>query len=117
MADNTPIRKNSGYLYKNTEKKNERQPDYRGKLTDQNGKEWWVSGWNKSNEKSGPFISIAITDPDEQHKISAMKSNNNTSTQYKENISNLSNKESEIPNEHKLKSLDSDFGDLFEGLT
>lgn len=49
----------SGYLYPN-QKQNERQPDWRGKLTI-NGKEWLVSGWTRS-DKDG-MISLSVTDP------------------------------------------------------
>lgn len=51
---------NSGYLFPNNNKKSEKQPDFRGKITI-NGKEMLISGWKKGNEG---MITVAITDPD-----------------------------------------------------
>ena len=53
---------NSGYLFPNKNKSNEKQPDYRGKLT-KDGKEWLVSGWKKMKD-GDEMISISLTDPD-----------------------------------------------------
>lgn len=55
-------RVNSGYLFRNKDKRTDKQPDYRGKLTDAEGKEWLLSGWirNKDGEE---MISISQTDP------------------------------------------------------
>lgn len=58
MAEQQPNLQNKGYLYPN-EKKQERQPDFRGKLN-LDGKEWLISGWNKGGEG---MISLSLTDP------------------------------------------------------
>jgi len=62
--DNT----NSGALFKNENKTNERQPNLRGSLN-VDGTEYWVSGWTKTI-KNGPkagnkMISLAVTPKDE----------------------------------------------------
>ena len=61
MEQQNPKRDNSGYLFKNANKRSEKQPDFRGKLTFQ-GKEWLVSGWNR-NKDGEEMISISLTDP------------------------------------------------------
>lgn len=52
---------NSGYLFPNENKANEKQPDYRGKLT-KDGKEWLVSGWKRMKDGK-EMISFSLTDP------------------------------------------------------
>lgn len=60
MSDQNRSRTNQGYLYPNN-KSNDRQPDYRGKLSVE-GKDFLVSGWIR--EKDGEkMISLALTDP------------------------------------------------------
>lgn len=60
MSDQNRSRTNQGYLYPNN-KSNDRQPDYRGKLSVE-GKEFLASGWIR--EKDGEkMISLALTDP------------------------------------------------------
>jgi len=55
--DNT----NSGVLFKNDKKGNEKAPDYKGKVN-VNGKELEIAGWVREG-KSGKFISIKISEP------------------------------------------------------
>lgn len=52
--------KNTGYLYPN-EKKNERQPDFRGKVTIE-GKEYLLSAWKREKDNA-EILSISVTDP------------------------------------------------------
>lgn len=60
MSDQNRSRTNQGYLFPNN-KTNDRQPDYRGKLSVE-GKEFLVSGWLR--EKDGEkMISLSLTDP------------------------------------------------------
>jgi hypothetical protein len=54
--DNT----NSGVLFKNDKKGNEKAPDYKGKVNIE-GKEKDIAGWIREG-KSGKFISIKISD-------------------------------------------------------
>jgi hypothetical protein len=51
-------RENSGILFTNDRKENERHPDYKGNINI-DGKEFWLSGWKKTGAR-GPFISLAI---------------------------------------------------------
>lgn len=55
--DNT----NSGVLFKNDKKSNEKAPDYKGKVNVE-GKEKDIAGWIREG-KSGKFISIKISEP------------------------------------------------------
>lgn len=54
--DNT----NSGVLFKNDKKGNEKAPDYKGKVNVE-GKEKDIAGWIREG-KSGKFISIKISE-------------------------------------------------------
>ena len=60
--DNT----NSGVLFNNDRKEQEKQPDYNGSLNVE-GKEYWISGWKK-NGKKVTFISLAVTPKDDKFK-------------------------------------------------
>jgi len=60
---------NSGALFKNRNKTQKNQPDYRGSATI-NGQEFWVSAWvkeagPKSNNPGSKFFSMAYTPKDE----------------------------------------------------
>ena len=49
---------NSGYLFPNIEKKNEKAPDYKGKITI-DGEEKQLAAWIKTSEKTGKkFLSV-----------------------------------------------------------
>lgn len=54
-------RENGGYLFKNADKRAEKQPDYRGKMNI-SGKEWLLSGWIRTKDGE-EMISISLTDP------------------------------------------------------
>jgi hypothetical protein len=54
--DNT----NSGVMFKNDKKGNEKAPDYKGKVNIE-GKDKDIAGWIREG-KSGKFISIKISD-------------------------------------------------------
>lgn len=53
--DNT----NTGALFKNTRRTNERQPEFTGKINIR-GEEFYVSGWRKPRQGGDPFISLAF---------------------------------------------------------
>jgi len=53
--DNT----NRGALFKNTEKTDERQPDYTGPLN-VNGEDFWISAWLNTSKKGLRYMSLAI---------------------------------------------------------
>ena len=61
--DNT----NSGVLFKNDKKGNEKAPDYKGKVNVE-GNEKDIAGWIREG-KSGKFISIKISEPMEKDNV------------------------------------------------
>lgn len=57
----------SGALFVNDRKNSASQPDYRGSVTDETGKEYWVSAWIKAPRGGGAkFLSLALTEKDAQ---------------------------------------------------
>jgi hypothetical protein len=54
---------NSGILFKNEDKTNERDRDYQGSLT-VNGTEFWLSAWVKQGQR-GKFMSLALKPKEE----------------------------------------------------
>jgi hypothetical protein len=59
VADN-----NYGSISRNTRKEKANHPDIRGSAT-VNGVEYWVAGWQKSNDK-GTYYSLAFTPKEER---------------------------------------------------
>lgn len=55
--------KSTWVLFKNEKKEKEKQPDYTGKMTDENGKEWNIAGWVKESKAGRKFISGNIQEP------------------------------------------------------
>ena len=54
--DNT----NSGALFKNDDKSNERHPDYKGSLN-VNGVDFWISSWLKTSKAGAKYMSLSVT--------------------------------------------------------
>ena len=54
-------RENGGYLFKNADKRTDKQPDFRGKMNVA-GKDWLISGWTRTKDGE-EMISISVTDP------------------------------------------------------
>ena len=73
MYDNT----NRGVLFNNDRKANANHPDFKGSLN-VDGKEFWVSAWNKQGSK-GSFISFSI-----EEKKDANQTQNSKKTQFDE---------------------------------
>ena len=57
-------RPNSGVLFKNDRKEQEKHPDYKG-WAEVNGRSVWISAWIKNGAK-GKFMSLAFSEKDEQ---------------------------------------------------
>jgi hypothetical protein len=55
---------NSGVLFKNDKKDNERAPDYKGNIM-VDGQEYWLSAWIKEG-KTGKFMGLAVSPRDAQ---------------------------------------------------
>jgi hypothetical protein len=56
-------RTNTGVLFTNDRKQNDKQPDYTGNINI-DGKEFWLSAWNKQGSKEA-FFSIAVKPKDD----------------------------------------------------
>lgn len=54
-------KENSGTLFKNNKKENERQPDYRGEVN-VNGELFQIAAWVKEG-KNGKFFSLSVKEP------------------------------------------------------
>ena len=59
-------RNNSGVLFSNDKKDNERAPHYKGNITVE-GKDYWLSAWVKEG-KSGKFMGLAVSPKEQQPK-------------------------------------------------
>ena len=59
--DNT----NTGALFRNDKKGNEKWPDYRGTVN-VGGTEYWLSAWIKKSKKGETFMSLSVKPKDEQ---------------------------------------------------
>jgi len=64
MENLKAIKNNSGFLFKNDRKQQEKQPDYTGTLNIE-GKDFWLSGWIKEG-KNGKFLGLAFSPKDPQ---------------------------------------------------
>lgn len=53
---------NSGVLFKNDKKGNEKAPDYKGKIN-VDGVEKQLAAWIKTSQKGVKFMSLAVSEP------------------------------------------------------
>ena len=57
--DNQPMR---GVLFKQTDKSNDRAPDWKGGLNI-DGTEWEVAGWEQVSGRGTPYVSLKLSPP------------------------------------------------------
>jgi uncharacterized protein (DUF736 family) len=57
---------NSGALFKNDDKSNERHPDYKGSLN-VNGVDFWISSWLKTSKAGAKYMSLSVTPKNENN--------------------------------------------------
>jgi hypothetical protein len=65
MENDRQNRDNSGVLFRNDKRENEKAPNYKGNIT-VDGKDYWLSAWVKEG-KSGKFMGLAVS-PKEEYK-------------------------------------------------
>ncbi len=66
---------NSGAIFKNSKKTNEKQPDYQGTVN-VNGKEMQISMWLKESQKGTKYFSVAFQEPFKKANQTATYDNN-----------------------------------------
>ena len=66
--DNT----NSGALFKNEDKSDEKMPDYKGSLN-VDGKDFWLAAWIKTSKKGQKYMSLSIQSKDKQERVAQGK--------------------------------------------
>lgn len=60
--------KGTGVIFFEDDKKSDKHPDFKGSMTDLDGKEFWVSGWKKVSKNGKKLISLKIESKDSQKK-------------------------------------------------
>jgi uncharacterized protein (DUF736 family) len=90
---------NSGVLFKNAKKTNEKQPDYQGTVN-VNGKEMQISMWLKESQKGTKYFSVAFQEPFKKDTASGTVIAKNNIQQSSSNF---------LPNDFRIDSHD----DLF----
>ena len=65
MENDRQTRDNSGVLFRNDKRENEKAPNYKGNIT-VDGQDYWLSAWIKEG-KSGKFMGLAVS-PKEEYK-------------------------------------------------
>lgn len=56
---------NSGALFKNDRKEQEKQPDYKGSLT-VNGAEYWISAWLNESKNGTKYMGLKVNLKEQQ---------------------------------------------------
>ena len=67
--DNT----NSGALFKNEDKAEPNQPDYKGSLN-VGGKDFWIAAWLKTSKAGKKFMSLSVQSKDKKERAAQGKS-------------------------------------------
>ena len=64
MENDRQVRDNSGVLFRNDKRENEKAPNYKGNIT-VNGQDFWLSAWIKEG-KGGKFMGLALSPKEQQ---------------------------------------------------
>lgn len=56
------LNNNSGSLFTNDKKSKDSQPDWTGTWKDENGKEFWLSAWEKTSKQGKKFYSLSASE-------------------------------------------------------
>lgn len=49
----------NGSMERNKEKRSDKSPDFKGRATIE-GKQYWLSGWNREDRDGNPFVSLSF---------------------------------------------------------
>jgi hypothetical protein len=71
MENDRQNRDNSGVLFRNDKRENEKAPNYKGNIT-VNGQDYWLSAWIKEG-KSGKFMGLAVSPKEDYQPKQAPK--------------------------------------------
>jgi uncharacterized protein (DUF736 family) len=70
----------TGSIRKNDKQGVETRPDYRGKVTMEEGQEYWVSAWiNEDRDTGGKYLSLKLQPKEVQQQQTATQAAHNTS--------------------------------------
>lgn len=59
MATKYPGPDNTGYIFKNDRKENDKQPTHKGNIRVE-GVEYWVSAWTRLNDAGEAFLKVSV---------------------------------------------------------
>lgn len=65
-------RDNSGYLFKNDRKTEDKHPAYRGKATI-NGQQYDIAAWVNESDEKGKYLSIKFNEPKQERSNAGFK--------------------------------------------
>ena len=71
MENDRQTRDNSGVLFRNDKRENEKAPNYKGNIT-VGGQDYWLSAWIKEG-KSGKFMGLAVSPKEDYQPKQAPK--------------------------------------------
>lgn len=60
------VKPGSFFLFKNSKKTNEKQPEYKGSGKTPDGKECWISAWVRKTKNGQEFFSISVQKKEQQ---------------------------------------------------
>lgn len=58
---------NRGVLFQNDHKESDKHPDFKGRIR-VDGRDYWISGWEKRSKGGDDYISLAVTRQDEERR-------------------------------------------------